>query len=94
MSIVVLEAGAVGTPVLVTDQCGLDELEQVGGGFVVPASVDGLERGLKNALSDLERLKSVGAMLQRYTREKFDWDRIAQRYVQLYGEMLASSAAR
>jgi hypothetical protein len=43
MSIVVLEAGITGTPVLITDQCSFDEVDRIGGGIVVRASVDGIQ---------------------------------------------------
>ena len=46
MSIVVLEAGITGTPVLITDQCGFDDVAAVAGGIVVAASVEGLQEGI------------------------------------------------
>ena len=49
MSLVALEAGAAGVPVLLTDQCGFDDVGAVDGGAVVPASVSGLAAGLPPA---------------------------------------------
>ena len=43
MSIVVLESGIAGTPVLITDQCGFDDVAAIAGGMVVAASVEGLQ---------------------------------------------------
>jgi glycosyltransferase involved in cell wall biosynthesis len=57
MSIVVLEAGITGTPVLLTDQCGLSEVESIEGGKVVTASVEGLQSGLIALLTDNAKLK-------------------------------------
>lgn len=87
MSIVVLEAGAVGTPVLITDQCGLNELAQAGCGLVVSPSVQGLQEGLQEALGNQDRMKSMGSNLKRYTDENFSWERIAAKYLQMYSQI-------
>ncbi len=88
MSIVVLEAGITGTPVLLTDQCGFDEVESICGGLVVPASVDGLQKGLIEILRDPAKLKSMGGNLKKYTCEHFAWDSIINRYLELYSQIL------
>src|SRR5207244_3542166 len=46
MSIVILEAAITARPVLATDKCGLEEIETIGGGRAVPATVEGLKGGL------------------------------------------------
>jgi glycosyltransferase involved in cell wall biosynthesis len=84
MSIVVLEAGISGTPVLMTDQCGFNEITDTGGGMVVPASVGGLEKGLVSVLSDRENLKMKGQKLKAFVSKHFLWDTIIDQYVQLY----------
>jgi glycosyltransferase involved in cell wall biosynthesis len=84
MSIVVLEAGREGTPVMVTDKCDFDVIEEVGGGVVVEASVSGLEGGLDVLLEDRQRLLSMGSDLQRYVQDHFSWDSIVGRYIELY----------
>jgi glycosyltransferase involved in cell wall biosynthesis len=91
MSIVVLEAGIVGTPVLVTDQCGLDEIANIDGGRVVPATAEGLKEGLAAMLKDPERLHAMGKNLQTFTRERFSWDSIVAEYLSLYGGILSRS---
>jgi glycosyltransferase involved in cell wall biosynthesis len=92
MSIVVLEAGAAGTPVLLTDQCGFGEIEAIGGGLVVPATVEGLARGLVSLLSQGDRLPQMGTRLKAYTEQHFPWEKIAQTYVQLYEQILREVA--
>ena|SRR6185369_30671 len=89
MSIVVLEAGITGTPVLITDQCGFNEIAISGGGMVVPASVEGLEKGLKEMLGKPNELKARGEKLKKFVSENFLWDTIITKYVQLYKEILA-----
>jgi glycosyltransferase involved in cell wall biosynthesis len=90
MSIVVLEAGITGTPVLITDQCGFDEVEHIGGGRVVSATVDGLKDGLLEILRDPGDLKSKGKKLKEYTLENYTWDAIIQKYIHLYHQLLSS----
>lgn len=87
MSIVVLEAGITGTPVLMTDQCGFNEMAETGGGMVVPASVGGLEKGLVDMLSNPSDLKMKGQELKAFVSKKFLWDSIINRYVQLYKDL-------
>jgi glycosyltransferase involved in cell wall biosynthesis len=87
MSIVVLEAGITGTPVLITDQCGFDDVAVEGGGMVVAASVEGLQEGLLSMAGDPERLEIMGQHLREFTCEHFLWDHAANRYLELFSRM-------
>lgn len=91
MSIVALEAGIAGTPVLVTDQCGFDEIEKTGGGMVCPATVDGLSRGLKSILVETteSNRKQMGNSLQRYCRNNYTWSAMARVYQEFYRKILS-----
>lgn len=80
MSIVAVEAGICGTPVLMTDQCGLDELAEVNRGLIVPATVDGLADGLKFALENHERLAGWGAEWRSIVCRRFLWRDIGQQF--------------
>ena len=84
MSIVVLEAGREGTPVMVTDKCDFSVVEDVGGGMVVAASVSGLEGGLSAVLDDPQRLLGMGSNLQRYVHSHFSWNSVVCKYIELY----------
>jgi glycosyltransferase involved in cell wall biosynthesis len=88
MSIVVLETGIAGTPVLLTDQCGFNEVAIISGGLVVPASVDGLQKGLLELLKDPDKLKSIGANLKKHVIENYTWERIINKYIDLYIQIL------
>ena len=88
MSIVVLEAGATGTPVLLTDQCGFSEIGQLQAGEVVGATVSELERGLLHMLNDLDALARMGLALKAYVERKFLWENLAPRYLDLYRQCL------
>lgn len=90
MSIVVLEAGITGTPVLLTDQCGFDEVERIGGGMVVPASVDGLKKGLFGILKNPDKLTTMGAKLKKYVIANYTWEKIINKYIDLYRQVLGN----
>jgi len=92
MSIVVLEAGAAGTPVLATNRLGFDELSSVGGGVVVPATDDGLRRGLSEMLLESADLRLMGSRLRDYVERKFTWDKMALKYSDLYAEIVGGMA--
>lgn len=93
MSIVVLEAGVIGTPVLLTDQCGFDEVGDVGGGLVVQATVSSLEQGLAAMLDKSESLEQMGAQLQQFVREYYTWELIGKRYLDLFLGILKETQA-
>lgn len=87
MSIVVLEAAITGTPVLITDQCGFDDVAAVAGGMVVAASVEGLQEGLLAMTGNPAKLKIMGQNLEKFTREHFLWDHIVNRYLELFSRI-------
>ncbi|WP_263143604.1 glycosyltransferase [Pseudomonas sp. RIT-PI-AD] len=87
MSLVVLEAGLVGTPALLTDQCGFDEVEQVGGGRVVAANAAALARGLNDMLDTAAALPACGARLQRLVLDCYTWKSLTRRCLELYAQL-------
>lgn len=94
MSIVALEAGMCGTPVLLTDQCGFNQLAEHGCGWVVPASVEGLERGLAAVLSNPEQIESAALNIKKYVTENFLWNVVVQSYMDLYFQLIAGSSVK
>jgi len=90
MSIVVLEAGIIGTPVLLTDQCGFDEVESVRGGTVVNATVEGLQNGLLEILKNPDKLKSMGSNLKKHVVDNYTWEKIINKYIELYRQVLSN----
>lgn len=91
MSIVVLEAGIVGTPVLITDQCGLNEIECIQGGKVVSASIEGLQAGLIEVLTDTKALKLMGGNLNKFVKDRYLWEVVINKYIQLYNQLLTTA---
>ena len=91
MSIVVLEAGISGTPVLLTDKCGFHTADAVEGIWTVSATVDGIQQGLLSILSHPNRsLKEKGNALKAFIKEKYAWKALISRYIDLYTNMLSA----
>jgi glycosyltransferase involved in cell wall biosynthesis len=84
MSIVALEAGICGTPVLMTDQCGFDEIAGLDARLVVPASSEGLREGLEALLKDDAGLREIGARTKGFVLASYAWPTIITRYLDLY----------
>jgi glycosyltransferase involved in cell wall biosynthesis len=87
MSLVVLEAAALATPVVLTDQCGFDEIARVDPRLLVPASSDGIARSVCSLLEDRAALSSLGAALRDYVIARFGWDRVIDRFLALCEEV-------
>ena len=92
MSIVVLEAGICGKPVLITDQCGFNDIATINGGIVIPASVKGIKKGLIEILRDTEKLRTMGSNLKKYVENQFTWQITADKYMKLYLEILINKS--
>lgn len=86
MSLVALEAGAHAKPVLITDRCGLDDIEGLGAGRVAPATVEGLTVALGQLLSEREKLGAAGANMRAYVAAHYSWPEIARLLVQFLGD--------
>lgn len=87
MSIVALEAGAAGTPVLLTDACGFDDVARIGGGKVVKATIRDVAQGLKDMVTAPERLADMGKNLQHYVVRQFSWNEVVQQHLNYFGEL-------
>lgn len=83
MSIVALESGICGTPVLLTDQCGFDEVAVVGGGAVVAAESGALAKALQQMLDDGSALQKAGQRLKEHVAKHYLWSIAARRYANL-----------
>ncbi len=84
MSIVVLEAGVVGVPVLLTDQCGFDSVGKIGGGLVVRPKADEIAGGMMQMLERRDELPGMGWKLQALVLRDFTWAISVQRHLELF----------
>lgn len=94
MSVAVLDAGAAGTGVVVTDQCGLGAIGEMGAGIVVPASVEGLRSGIEAGLSDQERTRQMGRRLKAFTMERCTWRTVSREFLEVFKSVHQEHRAR
>ena len=94
MSIVALEAGICGTPVLLTDQCGFDDIRFVDARLEVPATETRIADGLVRLLADANVLDQLAPVWRDYVHRRYDWNAIGPAYVELYRDTLARKAGR
>lgn len=90
MSIVALEAGICGKPVLITDQCGFNTIEHCGGGLVVAATEEGIRDGLLSMLLNSGQLEEMGARLKSHVEERYTWEAAAKACIELFRKVLTS----
>ncbi len=85
---VVLEACACGTPVIVTDRCGI--ADAVGGqaGLVVLYDKDQLRDALFHMLNDDKMRLQFGEKGKLLVRENFNWEKIAKQMEGVYQAIL------
>lgn len=87
MSIVILEGGICGCPVLFTDACGIDSIAHAGAGVMVPASAVALAEALSRMLRKPESMKASAERLQDIVRQNYLWEVQAQRYLTLSSQI-------
>lgn len=88
MSIVALEAGICGTPVMLTDQCGFEELAITGAGWVVPATTQGIQAGLDSILSDANQRLVAALKIKEFVAQNFTWELIVKKYILVFTEAI------
>lgn len=93
--VAVIEALAAGTPVVLSDQVNIHaEVYAAGVGGVVPTRVEPLAAELQRWLDSGELRRAASSRAVPFVRERFGWDRIAQRWAGHYGRLAASEPAR
>lgn len=91
MSIVAVEAGICGLPVLMTDQCGLNDIREIEPCLIVPANPDALAAGLRHALEDPECTRLWGLDWQAMVRKRFLWADISRQFLDYLRTLLNST---
>jgi glycosyltransferase involved in cell wall biosynthesis len=86
--IVVAEALACGTPVLVSDQVNIHrDVRDAGVGAVFPLEVDAIARELKRWGTDGSLRRSAARRAAAFARARYDWAAIACRWIEHYGRL-------
>ena len=88
MSIVALEAGICGIPVMLTDQCGFGEIKVVDPRFEVAATVEALAEGVLNLLGQPDSLDAAAFKLKQFVSQKYLWASLVERYLDLYRSLI------
>jgi len=92
MSIVALEAGVCGTPIMLTDQCGFGEIKSIHPGLEVSADITGIADGLISILREPDLLKRLAISFQELVIQKYTWNSIVHNYLDLYRKILSGSS--
>ena len=90
MSIVAVEAGICGLPVLMTDQCGFSEVREVDPRLEVPATKGGIASGLTSLLAASATLPALSEKWSTFVRSNFTWSTVGPRYCEVYRMILAT----
>jgi glycosyltransferase involved in cell wall biosynthesis len=89
--ITILEACACGTPVIMTDRCGITDIIKGQAGFVVPFNKDQLRDALLHMLGDDKMRRDFGERGKSLVHERFSWEKIAEQLEKLYHDQVLSS---
>lgn len=89
MSIVILEAGSVGVPVLCTNMCGLNYLSTINAALVTPASVENIKEMLQYSIESEDALQRMGNNLKAHVIDTYAWDSIVKKFETLYLQILS-----
>ena len=89
--VVMLEAGMAGTPVLAAEMEGIRDVidEGCNGHFCPPGDAGCFVDAIAEYAADRAALREAGRVTARFTRERFAWPAIADRFVQALGKGVA-----
>jgi glycosyltransferase involved in cell wall biosynthesis len=88
MSIVVLESAITETPVLMTNTCGLNQMNEKHGAYIVKPDSKSISTGLIYLLADKKDLELRGKRLKKYVEIRFDWNIIVDDYIDMYKKII------
>ena len=84
----VFEACACGTPVILTDRCGIADVINSRAGLVVPYDKERLQQALLRILGDDKLRREFGEKGKLMLREKFNWEKIANQIESIYSNCI------
>ena len=90
--IAALEACACGTPVIVTDRCGIADIVDGNVGYVVEYDTDQLREAIFRILSDVELVRKFREKGRKLVGEYFSWDKIIKKIEGLYEDCIKGEA--
>ena len=84
MSIVAVEAGFCGTPVLLTDQCGFDLVKTIDPRLETEATAAALTLAISELLNAPELRAGIAPQWHDFVTSKFAWKKLAPEYLSYY----------
>ena len=89
--VTVLEACACGTPIIVTDRCGIANIVNDNNvGHVVEYNKDQLQDAIFKILTNVELRRYFGESGKMLVREKYSWDIVVEQLEKIYGDIICS----
>ena len=88
MSIVFLEAAIHKTPVIITDNCGLNHIKNLGITNISRASSSEIAKSITLVLEDKNWRKKVSKKLYDYVINNYNWDIIIRKYITVFEETI------
>lgn len=82
---VVIEAMACGTPAITTNVCGVSEWLEHECCFTVNPDQESIQKGIETSL---QQTSQSSTLIQKYVRENFTWDAVAEDTEEVYEEVL------
>ncbi len=89
MSLVVLEAGLLARPVLMTDRCGMAEAGEEGVVLVTTPEASEIAAGIETLLGFLDHGESMGRRLRESVENNYSWTVVARHYERVFEGVLS-----
>ncbi len=91
----VLESMSVGTPVIITEDCGLAEfVRRTGSGLVVEPTVEAIATAIETLLADLAGTRKMGARARAAVRAELSMASVTRTLTDAYREAIADGKVR
>jgi len=87
-SIVALEAMICKLPVIITKQCNFQEVAENRAGIIIESDTKQLVGALNKLLDNPKLCKEMGENGRRLVLENFTWDKIANKMIEIYEDIL------
>jgi glycosyltransferase involved in cell wall biosynthesis len=92
--LVVIEALACGTPVVMSDRVNIwTDVVEAGAGLVIPCDVPALANAMLEMLGDPSRMREMGQRGRELVERNFAWDPLAEKMLDAYLRILRRSNA-
>ena len=78
----------------ISENCHFPDVGEVGSGRVVKRDAASIATGLREVLSSPALRERMGAAGQTLIQERYTWERVARRSVEVYEQVIAARAAR